>query len=159
MLFKEWFIAGNPSYDLFNQKYGMDVLTWLLKRFGRYELMYSDESTTDLFDSMTFSAHIELLKLKKLIGQNEFFELGNKADTTANSTTEGNSQNNISYSGYNVEGDFNKTSLNSTGINTTNTTANAINLVDENIKITDYNFSDITKNIYNIYIDLFITLL
>ena len=157
MQFKE--IYNSKPTDLFSKmlmSYGSKVAEWFYLKFKNFELMYQQEEFIDLFNALVIESHIELLKLKKLLDQQESFELGNKATSNVTSDTNATNDSTNSYSGYNVEGDFAKTNLNSTGRNTTDSTSLSINLLDENMKLFDFNFSEITKNIWSRFIVLFV---
>lgn len=157
MQFKE--IYNSTPTDLFTKmvmSYGSKVAEWFYLKFKNFELMYLEEDFIDQFNATVLESHLELLKLKKLLDQQESFELGNKATSNVTSDTTATNDSTNSYSGYNVEGDFAKTNLNSTGINTTDSTSLSINLLDENMKLFDFNFSEITKNIWSRFIVLFV---
>lgn len=157
MQFKE--IYNSTPTDLFSKmvtSYGSKVAQWFYLKFKNFELMYLEEDFIDHFNATVIESHLELLKLKKLLDQQESFELGNKATSKVTSDTSATNDSTNSYSGYNVEGDFAKTNLNSTGNNTTDSTSVSINLLDENMKLFDFNFSEITKNIWSRFIVLFV---
>lgn len=157
MQFKE--IYNNTPTDLFSNminSYGFKVAEWFYLKFKNFELMYQQEDFIDLFNSLVIESHLELLKLKKLLDMQESFELGNKATSSVTSDTTATNDSTNSYAGYNVEGDFAKTNLNSTGRNTTDSTSLSINYLDENMKLFDFNFSEITKNIWYRFIELFV---
>lgn len=157
MQFKE--IYNSTPTDLFSKmetSYGSKVAEWFYLKFKNFELMYQKEDFVDLFNSLVFENHLELLKFKKLLDQQEFFELGNKATSNVTSDTTATNDSVNSYAGYNVEGDFAKTNLNSTGRNTTDSTSLSINVLDENMKLFDFNFSEITKNLWSRFIELFV---
>lgn len=157
MQFKEIYNSTpTPLFTKMETSYGSKVAEWFYLKFKNFELMYLEDDFIDLFNSLIFENHLELLKFKKLLDQQDFFELGNKATSNVISDTTATNDSTNSYAGFNVEGDFTKTNLSSVGKNTTDSTSLSINQLDENMKLFDFNFSQITKNIWDKFIVLFV---
>lgn len=156
MLFSEFFVSGNANYETIKSKYGDDVLSWFVNRFANFELMYESNAFQRLFESTRFECHIELLKLKKFFAVSEMWAIGSTVESTATNSTNATSDANQSYSGFNVEGDFQKT--NSTGKTDSNTTANttSINNTEEFNKLLSFDYTKIMDAIFSKFVQLFI---
>lgn len=157
MLFNE--IYNDTPSDLFSyvvNKYGSTIAEWFSLKFKNYELLYDQDRFIDLFKSSLIENHIELLKIKKLMDQQEMWALGNVVDSTTDMSNTSNSSGTQSYQGYNVEGDFSKNTAE--GISVSNSTAksNSINNTDEFNKLISFDYSVLLDKIYDKFVVLFL---
>ena len=157
MLFKE--IYNETPTDLYSyvvNKYGSTIADWFNLKFKNYELLYEQERFIDLFKSSLIENHIELLKIKKLMEQQEMWALGNVADSSTDMTNTSNSTGIQSYQGYNVEGDFSKNTAESNSSGNSTAKSTSINNTDEFNKLIAFDYSTLLDKIYDKFVVLFI---
>lgn len=157
MLFKE--IYKETPTDLYSYvviKYGSTIAEWFNLKFKNYELLYDQERFIDLFKSRLIENHIELLKIKKLMEQQEMWALGNVADSSTDMTNTSNSTGTQSYQGYNVEGDFSKNTAESSSTGNSTAKSTSINNTDEFNKLIAFDYSTLLDKIYDKFVVLFI---
>lgn len=157
MLFKE--IYNETPTDLYSYvviKYGSTIAEWFNLKFKNYELLYEQERFIDLFKSSLIENHIELLKIKKLMEQQEMWALGNVADSSTDMTNTSNSTGTQSYQGYNVEGDFSKNTAESNASGNSTAKSTSINNTDEFNKLIAFDYSTLLDKIYDKFVVLFI---
>lgn len=157
MLFKE--IYNETPTDLYSYvviKYGSTIAEWFNLKFKNYELLYDQERFNDLFKSTLIENHIELLKIKKLMDQQEMWALGNVADSSTDMTNTSNSTGTQSYQGYNVEGDFSKNTAESLSTGNSTAKSTSINNTDEFNKLIAFDYSTLLDKIYDKFVVLFI---
>lgn len=157
MLFNE--IYNETPTDLYSYvviKYGSTIADWFNLKFKNYELLYEQERFIDLFKSTLIENHIELLKIKKLMEQQEMWALGNTADTFTDMTNNSNSSGTQSYQGYNVEGDFSKNTAENSSSGNSTAKSTSINNTDEFNKLIAFDYSTLLDKIYDKFVVLFI---
>lgn len=158
MLFKEIY-QQTPDSSLFItmvRDYGVKIADWFYLRFKNFELLYDEETFIDMWNALIIENHIELLKIKKIIEQQEMWAIGNIATSSSDMTSTNNSNATQSYQGFNVEGEFAKNTTD--GTSTGNTTANstAINHTDEFNKLISFDYSTLLDKIYSKFVVLFV---
>lgn len=157
MLFKE--IYNESPTDLYSYvviKYGSTIAEWFNLKFKNYELLYDQERFIDLFKSTLIENHIELLKIKKLMEQQQMWALGNVADSSTDMTNTSNSTGTQSYQGYNVEGDFSKNTAESSSTGNSTAKSTSINNTDEFNKLIAFDYSTLLDKIYDKFVRLFL---
>lgn len=157
MMFKQ--IYNETPTDLYSYvviKYGSSIAVWFNLKFKNYELLYEQERFIDLFKSTLIENHIELLKIKKLMEQQEMWALGNVADSSTDMTNTSNSTGTQSYQGYNVEGDFSKNTAESSSTGNSTAKSTSINNTDEFNKLIAFDYSTLLDKIYDKFVVLFL---
>lgn len=126
----------------------------LKTRFGRFELLYDEETTLDMLLNVLLVYGVNLKQAEVLLNV-EFKpeDLGSNVSTTANTGSEGNSDSTLSYTGYNVDSDYNKTNTKMNSNQTSNTT---IQSIDKFKQVLDQNNREVARIYDNVDKDLFL---
>lgn len=157
MKFNEWANQSSNPLEFIKTDYGIKVYNWILNRFYNYELAYSPNAFTRLFNVTIIELDFVLKNLKRLYEKQEFvWGTVVSGENTAHFTRQNEASN--SYKGYNVSGDFSTVNNDGSGYNTNTVTSQSANQLDEMIKMLDYDFAQCYNVVYQRLIGLFITL-
>lgn len=126
----------------------------LKTRFGRFELLYDEETTLDMLTNVLLVYGVNLKQAEVLLSV-EFKpeELGSSVTTTSAVGSEGNSDSVLSYTGYNVDSDYNKTNTKMTSNQNSNTT---IQSLDKFKQVLDQNNREVARIYDSVDKDLFL---
>lgn len=116
MLYNEFLTGVNGSTWLTDLTNFPNFANHLKRRFGNMELLYNEETTLELLENVLIDYGVQL-RQAEMLANVSFSQSDLGTTTTNNSTTIQNAQNTntLSYTGYNVDSDYNKTSSSSTG--------------------------------------------
>lgn len=153
MLFSEYLII--TEYNTWFVEYDF-LFKYIKNKIGAWTCLYNITGMDAQINSIICDNVIELNKIKTLITNNNILDNRKDWGTTGsnNSEVSGNATNNSVQSsvGFDVDGDNSKVSNISDNINKTYSTLQTIQLLDEFIKISHTNLSNVFKNIVKEFI-------
>ena len=126
----------------------------LKTRFGRMECLYDEEMTLDGLMNVLLIYGINLKQAEALLSiEYQPDDLGSAVSTTANVDSMGTTDSTLSYTGYNVDSNFNKTNNN---LKSNQQSTTVIKSVDKFKQVIEQNNREVARIYDNVDKDLFL---
>lgn len=160
MLYNEFLTGVNGSTwtnDLVNFP---NFAKHLKSRFGRLELLYDEDTTLELLENVLIDYGVQL-RQAEMLATVSFSQSDLGTSTASNSTTIQNNQgtNTLSYTGYNVDSDYNKNSSTNTGNAVSGSNLTTIDKLKETMEINNREsarlYDSVDKELYYIFRTLY----
>lgn len=133
---------------------------YLTNRFSYAKLIYDEQKTYNLL-KVVLQNHLIKIKQIEVLSNITFdiSELGSNTVSNAKTKSDGTSENTLSYTGYNVDSDYNKNSANVKSTLKSDSTVNVLNKFKESAELASSEiarlFDEISKDLWNLFVQLY----
>lgn len=160
MLYNEFLSGSNGSTWQNDLQNFPNFAKHLKSRFGRLELLYDEDTTLELLENVLIDYSVQL-KQAEMIANVSFSQSDLGTTTTSNNTSVQNAQgtNTLSYTGYNVDSDYNKNTTNNTANSVSGSNLTTIDKLKETMEINNREsarlYDSVDKELYYIFRTLY----
>lgn len=120
----------------------------LKSRFGNLELLHDDKTTLSLLENVLIDYGIRLRQAEMLARVSfDITDLGVTTNTQAQAQQNTQSTNTLSYTGYNVDADYNRTTNNGTGNSFSGSSSNTMDKLKETLDLNNYEIARIYDSV------------